>query len=313
MSVGRFRTGVILLALGVVFLLHTTDVIDFGFWRTLAKLWPVLLIAIGLEKIFSATTNLKPLAFISPVLIVAVVIWAAVAGERGGYWIVDDDLIDFSNSSEIYTWTEEGSPTTQRLDIKLEKAGGRIVVRDGATSGSLLDGRLRYWGHRPLVDSDESGETLTVHVEDRSSSISKRDTWILKVADRIPVRMDVDGGGARMRLDYSGIPLEELKLDAGAVDIDLTFGSLAPRVDCIIQCAAATLDITIPEDAGVSIERRSALSHFSANGLSLVESGDVMETPDFAAQPVQITLRVESGLSSLRIRRTGDADFDSSI
>ena len=124
MSVGKFRTGVILIALGVVLLLHTTDVIDSGFWRMLLKLWPVLLIAIGLEKIFMATSNLKPLAFISPVLIVAVVIWAAVAGERGGYWIIDEDFVGWSESSDIYTWTEEGSSATERLDIKLNKAGG---------------------------------------------------------------------------------------------------------------------------------------------------------------------------------------------
>ncbi|HUU45291.1 MAG TPA: DUF5668 domain-containing protein [Acidobacteriota bacterium] len=312
MSVGKFRTGVILIALGVVLLLHTTDVIDFGFWQTLFKLWPILLIAIGLEKIFSATANLKPLAYISPILIVAVVIWAAVAGERGGYWIIDDDDPDRSGSSDIYTWTEEGSSSTERLDIKLKKAGGRIVVRDGAATGSLLEGRLRYWGSRPTVDSDETASTLEVQIKDRSSIASKRDTWILKIADRVPVTMEVDGGGARMRLDYTGIRLEELTLDAGAVDIDLTFGSLSPLVKCVIECAAATLDITIPAGAGVSIERETALSHFSASGLSLVERGTAMESPDFDAQPVKINLRIDSGLSSLRIRRAGDVDFDPS-
>jgi hypothetical protein len=315
MAIARFRWGITFLALGLLFMLGSLDVIRFGFedfWHVVGRIWPVLLIAIGIEKISSSTKGLKPLAFLSPLLIVGAFIFAVIVVPRSGGsgdWSIGYDR----GSGSILTWSEPSSPSVKRLDLSVEKAGGRLVVRNGASSGSIIDSRLRYWGDKPKITSRDNGSLKIVHFEDRGHLKRVRDTWVLQVSDAVPVKMEIDGTAARMRLDFSGIQLEELNLNAGAVDIDLTFGVLMPVVNCVIECAAAALEITIPSGAGVSIDRESALSSFSAGGLSLVERGSVLETPDFEQQPVKINLRIESGLSTLRIHRSGAADPESSI
>lgn len=314
--VGKIRNGVILIVIGVIFLLHTLDVIFIGFWHIMWNVWPVILIAIGIEKIFGATKTLRPLAYLSPVLILMVLAWAVVAdtgrSERSEWGSFDDWRSE--SHSEIYEWSEEGSSLTKLLDLTVEKARGRLVVRNGARDGNLLDGRLRYWGRRPHVKSEEDASTLIVRVEDRDrgkDAGNGRDVWVLRLADNVPIRMSIDGGAARMRLDFTAVQLQDLTLDAGAVDIDLTFGSLVPVVRCAIECAAAALDITVPASAGVSIERESVFSGFSARGLTLIERGSMLVTPDFDEQPVQIKLDIRSNLSTLRIHRVDEADeFD---
>lgn len=306
--VSKIRNGVILIVIGVIFLLHTLDVIFIGFWDIMWDVWPVLLIAIGIEKIFGATKTLRPLAYLSPVLILMVLAWAVVADSGRSEWGSYDDWSSDSRS-EIYEWSEEGSSSTELLDLTVEKARGRLVVRNGAGEGNLLDGRLRYWGRRPKVESVEDASVLEVRIADRDRGRHEgngRDVWVLRLADDVPIRMSIDGGAARMRLDFTAIQLQDLTLDAGAVDIDLTFGSLVPVVKCAIECAVAALDITVPASAGVSIERESVFSGFSARGLTLIERGSMLVTPDFDKQPVQIKLDIRSNLSSLRIHRVDD-------
>ena len=304
--VGRVRWGVILVALGVLLLLNTTGMVSISFWSYLWRLWPVILIAIGLEKVFSATASLRPLAWLSPIVIIVTLAYAVIAGERGGgaiWW--HDDWSHFSDDTEsdVYTWSETYSPGTNRLDLVLQMTAGRLVLRGGAQSGNVLEGRLTYRGDKPRVRSEMSGGTLTVNVSDRSRSSGRgRDQWIVKLNDSLPVQLTVGGAAARMRLDLSDVPLEMMTLSTAAGDVDLTLGSLVHAVDCHIASAAASLDVTVPAGAGVRVKRSSVLQGFSSGSLDLVEHGDVMETPGFESKSTQITLYVESVVSSLRLR-----------
>jgi len=313
--VSRVRWGVILVALGVLLLLNTTGVVSVSFWSYIWELWPVILIAIGLEKIFSATSSLRPLAWLSPVIIVAMVAYAVVAGERGDGWGSWHDNWSFDTGdteSEVYTWTEVSSGAS-RLDLMLQLTAGRVVVRGGAQPGNLLEGRVTYRGDRPRVRHESSNGTLNVSVEDRSlGSYRSRDQWIIKLSDSLPVGLTLAGGAARMRLDLTDVKVDMLTMSTAAADVDVSLGSLARSVDCHIACAAASLDVTVPPGAGVRVKRGSMLQGFSSGDLDLVEHGDVMETPGFESKPVQINLYLESAVSSLRLR-TGDGTGSSSV
>jgi hypothetical protein len=308
--VSRVRWGVILVALGVLLLLNTTGLVSVSFWSYIWDLWPVILIAIGLEKIFSATSALRPLAWLSPVIIVAMVAYAVVAGERGdgrNSWHYDWNFDTGDAESEVYTWTEVSSGAS-RLDLMLQLTAGRVVVRGGAQPGNLLEGRVTYRGDKPRVRSQSSGGTLNVSVEDRSQGSHRgRDQWIIKLSDSLPVGLTLAGGAARMRLDLTDVKVETLTMSTAAADVTVSLGSLARSVDCHIACAAASLDVTVPPGAGVRVKRDSMLQGFSSGDLDLVERGDFMETPEFESKPVQINLYLESAVSSLRLRTNDGA------
>ncbi|MBI3872733.1 MAG: hypothetical protein HY304_06630 [candidate division Zixibacteria bacterium] len=315
MPVGRVRTGVILIAVGVLLLLNSTGVVDFGSWRYIWKLWPVILIAIGVEKIFSATGSLKPLAWLSPIIIVGVVTYAVVAGGRdsGGGW--DNWNWNFNNFNDnepdnaVYLWTESAGPTVKRLDLSMQMAGGRLVLRGGTDSGNAVVGRVNCRCEKPRTTSEETDGVLRVHIEDRDGRGHRdKDQWIVKITDGLPVDLKVEGGAARMRLDLTAVKAEHVTLSAGAADVNVVFGPSVPVVDASIETAVAALDITIPPGAGVQLDRRSAISSFSSGSLNLVEHGDVMETPGYDTRPVKIRLHLNSGISSVRLREGSGAE-----
>jgi hypothetical protein len=140
-----------------------------------------------------------------------------------------------------------------------------------------------------------------------------RDQWIMKVTDSLPVDLKVEGGAARMRLDLSAVKVETLELDAGAADVDIVLGSLVPTVKCDLECGAAAMDITIPSVAGLRLYRDGVISRLSDNDLDLVDRGSHSETEGYSNSAVKIEMRVNSALSSLRLRRASGPASPESI
>ena len=62
---------------GTLLLLNNVGRLDWWVWNDILSLWPLLLIAIGIEKIFQ-NTRLSFISYLSTVALVAVVLWAAI-------------------------------------------------------------------------------------------------------------------------------------------------------------------------------------------------------------------------------------------
>lgn len=313
MAVGRIRTGVILILIGVLLLLNTTGVLDIGVWESIAVLWPLLLIAIGIEKIFMATENLKPMAYLSPLIIVATVAYAVFVSPSGSIAFNEDD--DFSRQSS--DWSVSADSGLTAMDVYMDFGGGRLKVRGGADTDKLLEGQFYHRGRRPEVSAEESGERMKVELKRRSKTVSfgerDRERWIVKLSETMPVDMRLDAGGAQVRLDLADIVLRKLDLETGAADVDLILGTKSSEVKCDVSCGAASIDMVIPAGAGLRVVKESALSAFSTGDINLVESGKFLESPDFDTRSVRIFLTIESGVSSLRIRQSEEIKVGTSI
>ncbi|MEW5874567.1 MAG: DUF5668 domain-containing protein [Candidatus Zixiibacteriota bacterium] len=316
MAVGRLRTGVILILIGVLLLLNTTGVLSFRVWEAFVVLWPLLLIAIGIEKIFGATENLKPLAYLSPIIIVATVAYAVIGNPRSdlfsGTWEIngdDEQQVSVSGSGDINAVT-----------LNMDFGGGRLKLRGGVSGGQILEGQLYTRGDRVSVESESRDGRMEVTLSPGSGSHrhfsfgdSDRERWILKVNDSLPLDLNVDAGAAQVRLDLEDLIVEKLNLQTGAADVDIAFGNRSARIDCEIDCGAASIDMVIPAGAGLRLKRESAMSSFSTGSIDLTERDGLLESPDFDTRAVQIYLDVESGVSKFRIREAGGQGTGSAI
>lgn len=323
MAVGKVRTGVILISIGVLLLLNTTGAVDFGFWRWIGKLWPVILIAIGVEKIFSSSqsSNVRNLAWLSPIIIVGVVSYAVVAGQRddnsntwsdGWQWNWEDSG---DEPTSTHSWSEPFNSEAKRVRLSLDMSGGRLTVRAGSDAGNVLVARASSRGDKPKTSSVLSADGVyEIEVVQRDKPDHRgRDQWIMKVTDSLPIDLQIEGGASRMRLDMSALKVESLDLDAGAADVDIVIGSLVPAMKCDINCGAAAADITIPITAGLRLYREGVVSRLSDNNLELIDRGEFSETEGYSDSAVRIEMHIKSALSSLRLHRASGAASPESI
>ncbi len=68
MSPARFRWGLFLVLLGTLLLLRNSDVLNDNFWSDLLIYLPVILIAVGIEKIF-AKSRVKVISYLTSVFL----------------------------------------------------------------------------------------------------------------------------------------------------------------------------------------------------------------------------------------------------
>lgn len=304
MKVNRLRTGVIFILLGLLFLLNTTGALSVDVWHSIFTLWPLLLIAIGIEKIFVSTEHLKPLAYLSPLIIVGTVLYAVFATPNDSLFATDN----WERQSQQWSVSQESGIDMVALDVGF--GGGRLIMRGGADDDKLLEGQFDYHGDRPDLYSNLRDQTMEIGLQrgnpNTHFSFNRRDRerWIVKLNDDTPTKIDLNAGAAQVRLDLEDIICRKLDLSTGAADIDVTLGAKSPEIDCSVDCGAASIDMVIPQGAGLRIDKSTALSSLSTGDLDLIKTDDWLISPDFDTRDVRITLTIDAGLSSLRIRES---------
>ncbi|GAB4319776.1 MAG: DUF5668 domain-containing protein [Candidatus Zixiibacteriota bacterium] len=316
MKVGRLRTGVIFILIGVVLLLNTTGALNVDVWESILKLWPLLLIAIGIEKIFTSTERFQPLAYLSPVIIAGTVIYAIFATPNGNLW-ADYDRDDTRGP---YRWSVAAVDDIQDVRIDCDFGGGRLAIRGGAGPGKALDGQFYYQTHEPELTYDSRDGSMVINLRRDGSSgpgilsrSRERERWIIKLTEELPVDLNVAAGAAKVRLDLKDLICRRIDLSSGAADIDIVVGDRSPEIACRIDCAAGSVDMGVPAGAGIRLDRSSALSQLSTGDLELREVNGYLESPEFESRPVRIIISIDAALSSLRLHETRTRGIESSI
>ncbi|MFC1476160.1 toast rack family protein [Candidatus Zixiibacteriota bacterium] len=299
MSPGKLRTGVFLILTGSILLLNTTGALDWSYWVDLIWLWPVLLIAIGVEKLFLAT-KVKQLAYISSLILILTVVWAWTSHARSTR--VEEEPVFTADADYSKSFPMDSSFNSLVTDIDF--GAGKLFI--GSSADMLFDGDFYKTEDRPRVTMNRRRSRAVINVRSDDfrhirwpSRIGNR--WKIDLSNQLPVRLNIDCGAAGLRLDLADVQLERLDLNCGASEIDLIIGKKSPRVDAYIDCGASHLDIKIPQGAGLRVRRDIPVSSFRSPGIKLQQRGSYYETAGFADAPVRVNLDLEAGVSVFRV------------
>ena len=123
----------------------------------------------------------------------------------------------------------------EQAKVVVRFAGGDLDIYPGEED--LLDAEFTYnlQDLEPVVEyttRDETGELLLRHESDQirwDRSTQIRNEWLLTFGTRVPIDMELAVGASKGTLDLSGIPLQDLRVEAGAAEMDIRFDSLNPE------------------------------------------------------------------------------------
>jgi hypothetical protein len=307
MHVGRIRNGAILLSVGVVLLLNTTGHTPWLIWFKIFSLWPVALIAIGIELLFKKS-KLAFIALLSPLLFFAAILGPLVFNQY--------DYGQFHRAGRTYHLSQDFDSTYGEMKVSLRMNSGDLTVSSDAEK--LISADLDYFGRKPLIDSQQadSGRSISYQISDKdrkwfSGRIGRtwfgrthgRRDWIVRLTDRMPVTLDLYLKSGRADLDFSALRLQECELDARDSDTDIRIGELADEVALRILSRSSKVSLSIPEGTGLRIVNRTNISSTSFSWLTLEEKGGGYQTPDFEQAQRKLTISLEGSLTSLRIQK----------
>jgi hypothetical protein len=298
---------ILLIAVGVL-ILYANWRPDFDPWPVLWTYWPLILIFIGLGKIwdttrrrqnpdappssFSVGTTVGAVAF---VLVLAILFWHGRDFTRRHGGSV------YAMQHQTRTVDAQGAKS---VHVSIDMGAGELTINSG--SSHLLDADFDYRlsSGAPTVNYSVSGTSgsLDIAQQDSGSHVSTTSDnhWTLQFANDIPLELKINMGAGRGNLHLRDLSLTRLNLDMGAgqVDVDLT-GERRSDLNADIEGGVGEANIRLPKNVGVIVNASGGIGTIDTHGLK--HDGDQYINDAYGKAPATIHLRVEGGVGRINL------------
>jgi hypothetical protein len=307
MKVSSLRWGLILLGIGLIFLAINLGYLSHHVWWSLLTLWPVFLIAIGIELIFRRT-RLRWLALLSPLLIVIAFAYAVITDNHydSCEWPRSFGWNDSQLSRETRHFEYDRNDSLTNLQVDFEFTAGEIWV--GPTSRLLFSGDFEYWRNEPTCNYERDGDSgkITIRSADHGNlgfiwnRRTKNDARIF-LGDYLPLDLSLKSAAASVDLDLSELIVNKLSIEAGASNVELKLGCRASEIMVRIDSGASKVRLDVPGGIGLKIRMDTALSSTNFRRLGLNKTSEGYESADYGASVCKAIVELDSGVSRLEI------------
>jgi hypothetical protein len=304
MKASHIFWGTLFVVLGVFGLL--ANFFEFSFqWSTAWKFWPLVLVLIGLSIIVKNNTGKLLISGLAG-LVLAISIFASVSSGlnlfKGGLnFTFDDGPI----TSETERYVEEFNDSIKYASLNFSAGAGSFKLL--STTDDLLDISTESHGvDYTLIRNDfDDKSDLTFKMESKKFRFGKKGSFNkVEIALNPEPVWDIkfDLGAASIKVDLSQFKVSAVDINMGAAALNLKLGEPIDETRLDIDAGASDIDIFIPENAACEITSDVALSSTNYEGFKKLESGRY-RTPNFDESSKRIFIRIESGVSSIDVRK----------
>jgi hypothetical protein len=312
MELKRAAEGLTLVAVGLILLGNTLGMIPWGVWWNIFSLWPILLVAAGIDIIGRGTDN-SWLRVLSSLVVIAGLAYGVfvmpASTERSMEWPFVMTLPSSATTpTKSFDFSEPHESVVTKGSAQVKGGVGQLNVTDG-TALATSSGRSPF---TPVFDVGVSGNEANVDLSMGDGNwVSPRDVGRLDVTlDRDVVwDLAIDAGVSTIDADLSKLSLSKLVVESGVSKGTIALGA--------VDSAATDGGVPVTLDTGVSsitvrIKRGESVRLNVDTGLSRVNKASefvevqgtsdkkVYETEGFSDSAFwDITLN--AGISSVRI------------
>ena len=294
---------VVLIGIGSAALLFNVGLLDWSRVADLYRLWPVLLIALGLAIVFRDRVPGRLATVVGA--LVLIVLLVAAAGAIGA---IPGAL---SSSSGPTVTTHFAAPAAELARPRLELSVGAATVRvhAGATGAELYQATISApRDEKPDVRLDPTTGTLNVALPNRSGFDWGNDnatrTVDLTLNDQLPWALALSTGATQSTLDLSNLKLTSVNLESGASSIRLTLPRPSGTIPVNVSGGAMRLTVQRPAGTPIRVDSSGGASSVSVDGQEfggLFHEGQVFSSPDFSTAADRYDFTIQSGVSSTTI------------
>lgn len=285
---------------GIVFLLNSTGRLEWDVWWSIARLWPVLLVAAGADLLFGRRSVLGSL------LVVALI----AAGFVGGVWLHRAGGV----AQRALPVTEQLSQPLQgatAATVELSPAAGDLRVGSLDGSSNLIEGTLRGGKGERFVRSfavDEGRAQFVLKSEGVGSwspgvgiGAGAAPTWDLALAPDVPTALAVRMGVGTVALELDGLTIESVETNIGVGQVTLHLPSEG-RMRAKISGAIGQMVVVLPEGLEARIEVHGGIAGRSVPD-GFTRQGDFYVSPGFLGADNYVEMEVGMAIGNVQIRR----------
>ena len=295
---------------GVMLLLSNLGYLPWQSWNVLWRLWPLLLVAIGIDLLIGRRSMVGTIV---STLLILLLIGGAVAVVLFAQNI--PALVELTQPVGLRTeHVEYALAGVERASVTIDWTSAPGYLSALRDSPNLIEGDITYRGQL-IFDVDVRGDQADVGLDSHFSAPRfgpfefgswAEERWDVKVSPNVPLDLTLDAGSGPCDFDLSGLQVSGLFLDGGSGSIDLALPSDS-TFEARIEGSSGSLAIILPESVGAQVVLDSGSGAFRPDErFRLVEGerGDdgVWETDNFRTAEHAILLEIDQGSGLISIR-----------
>jgi len=293
---------VLLVALGLLFL-YSNFRPGLDPWPLLSRYWPLLLIFLGLGKVWDQfrprDSSQAGRAWLGggeiAVILLLVVAGIALSFQTASRRLHDVEAIDRQGSEPVR--------------VHIQMPAGELKLSGGANKLMEADFNYDEAEGKPEASYRVSGGTGELDVSQPGKKFHfgpAHNDWNIRLANDVPMQLKVDMGAGQSDLKVGGLSLTRLDISMGAGQFtaDLT-GDWKKDLDAEIHGGVGHAIILLPEDVGVRVHATGGIGSISSGGLK--RDGDEYVNDMYGKSPVTLRLDVSGGVGNIDLRPTPTA------
>jgi hypothetical protein len=284
---------VVLIGVGVIWLLANLGLLPTANLAALARLWPLLLIAAGLDLLFARRFPL--IGALLGLATVAAAILLLLAAPRLG----------LANNAEVRS-EQFNTPLAgaSSARVMLDFWSDRASVGSLPGSENLVEVDSTHTGQVNFQSSGDQEKTIRL-----SHSFNDPLSWIgigqdlhtdVRLSPHVPLDLSINIGSGSARLDLRDLQLSNLEIDGGSGSSGITLPAMSNPLPARVQSGSGSMDLAIPSSSRVTLRADTGSGSFD------------LDIPDEAAVRVEVrdsgsgSLSLPSGMA--QVERSGDEE-----
>jgi len=311
---GRLNWGVFFIVLGAVPLAYHQGAVSSSVLGDAWRLWPLILIGIGLAFILSRTP-----AFFVGGTIVAICLGLVF----GSVLAVGPNVGCGFDGSNPYTVSRTGTfDGSSSVQLNLQCGSATVTT---STDGQWHVDATNSSGKATQVTSDNGALQVTSAGTNGWQFDRGKDDWRISLpsGSQIDLTSSLDMGDAHFNLSSANVSSARFTLNLGSLHVDLTgahVGNLnvstnlgsafvtldgSSNVSADLKTNLGSLDVCVPAGLGVQVAASDSLSSSDFHDAGLVRMDGQWQTPGYSSATYKANLTVETSLGSLKLRSAG--------
>lgn len=288
MKANKIIKGLTFLLTGTILLANTLEILDWSVWSNLFKLWPLLVISLGLSLIFRG----RILSFMGPLIIFLGLIAGVGASYMGISFegemvrevktlsreivievekVPETEIIpeiEAAPDTEISPETEASLETKEyakieRASIELNLDVGKLTLGESTPLLYECISQYRFKEFEPFEKfshTEKEADILIYHSPITKKVISNniKNDWQLKLNNKIVYDLSVKTGAIDIDCNLSDFKVEKLYIESGASNINLVLPQYNSKI--IIDTGVSNINIDIPNNVGAIVNIDSGIA-----------------------------------------------------
>lgn len=266
--------GLILIAVGIVFLGNNFGLIDWNVWGQLWRLWPLIIIFWGLQSVLGTSIVSNIILFVIVLVVIATVVLSVFANrsdrsvrilDRSFNWVPDEiidtlreEVDDSLVTSEITVSGNSYKNITSR-EVNFD-IGSEMFTLEQADSDDHVHVKasLPSGSDEPNIALSQKNEALSIDISSSTNTrpFAPKGSYTTTIGQRdIPTDLSLDLGSGKATITTDDLAIQELDLHLGSGIIELYLSEDTNAANPFnLDVGSGIVTVYVPETVTTSIK-----------------------------------------------------------